>query len=305
MTVELHGLAALEDCRDNVGREVANAEQHAKILTRIPLGISKFGNGSIASVAQGLPRDMRFDDQLDQRRITHAIAAPKHADFRQAWINSLRDEMSTFQSLAVGSALDDKDNEQKLAASGTKILLLMNPKDPEYKALLNGLHAVMAGWRVSRSNFLIKHAEMNALCQRILKREWNVTNREMHAIAHYFWMRWLIGLWRGFAWVMKKLYRFVILPVALWLEPRVWNWTKWGFMKGVAVRRAYLARKLEFVIPDAIDLDAMDDRKEGLASLVVVADDPVPAPQAGFKWLGLGRRVRAAAAHVYRGRAVP
>ena len=229
----------------------------------------------------------------------------KHADFRQAWINSLRDEMSTFQSLAVGSALDDKDNEQKLAASGTKILLLMNPKDPEYKALLNGLHAVMAGWRVSRSNFLIKHAEMNALCQRILKREWNVTKREMHAIAHYFWMRWLIGLWRGFAWVMKKLYRFVILPVALWLEPRVWNWTKWGIMKGVAARRAYLARQLEFVIPDAIDLNETDERKEGLASLVVVADDPVPAPQAGFKWCGLGGRVRAAAAHVYRGRALP
>ena len=229
----------------------------------------------------------------------------KHADFRQSWINSLRNEMSTFQSLAVGSALDDKQNVQKLAASGTKILLLMNPKDPEYKALLNGLHAVMAGWRVNRSNFLIKHAEMNALCQRILKREWNVTKREMHAIAHYFWMRWLIGLWRGFAWLMEKLYRFVILPVALWLEPRVWDWTKWSIVKGIAARRTYLARELEFVIPDAIDLDELDQRKEGLASLVVVASDPAPAPQTGFKWRGLGGRVCVAAAHVYRARAIP
>ena len=247
-------------------------------------------------------------------------AQMKHADFRQAWINSLRDEMSTFQSLAVGVALDDKDNELKLAESGTKILLLMNPKDPEYRALLNGLHAVMAGWKVSRSQFLIKHAEMNALCQRILKREWNVTKREMHAIAHFFWVRWIIALWRGFAWLMVQLYRFVIRPVFVWLEPRAlrpaWDWlwprTKWGIRKVVYARRTYLARQAEIPIPDEIDIDELDERKEGLAILVsttvVVAPPtsvPVPQPPAGFRWTGLGERVRAAAAHIYQGRGLP
>lgn len=247
-------------------------------------------------------------------------AQMKHADFRQAWINSLRDEMSTFQSLAVGAALDDKDNELKLAESGTKILLLMNPKDPEYRALLNGLHAVMAGWKVSRRDFLIKHAEMNALCQRILKREWNVTKREMHAIAHFFWVRWIIAIWRGFAWLMKQLYRFVIRPAFVWLEPRFlrpeWNrlrpWAKWGIRKVVYARRAYLAREAEIVVPDAIDINELDERKEGLARLVNTTDAaalptsaPTPPPPAGRRWTGLPGRIRAAAAHIYRGHALP
>jgi hypothetical protein len=223
----------------------------------------------------------------------------KHAEFRQTWINSLRDEMSTFQSLAVGTGLGDTDKEQRLAASATKILLLMNPKDPDYRELLNSLHAVMGGWKVSRRDFLVQHAETNALFQRILKREWTVTKGEMHAIAHFFWMRFLIQVCLGFIWLAKLLYRHVIRPIALWLEPRVWGWTKWGIVKLIDAHRAHLARQRKVVVPDNIDLNEMDDQKEGLAGLVHT--DAISSSSRGSKRSGFRARFRAAAAHLFDG----
>lgn len=137
----------------------------------------------------------------------------KHADFRQNWINALRDEMTNFQSLAVAKQPWSEETDAALVKSSTKVLLLMNPKDRDYQKLLNALHAVLAGWHVERDKWLDAHAELIMLCQQILKREWSVTKREMHATAHFFFVRWAIGLWRMLVWILDRIiYRPILRP---------------------------------------------------------------------------------------------
>lgn len=137
----------------------------------------------------------------------------KHADFRQTWINALRDEMTTFQSLAVEKEPWDDETDVALVKSSTKVLLLMNPDDQDYQALLNALHAVLSGRHVGRDRWLDAHADLIMLCQRILKREWNVTKREMHATAHIFFVRWAVWLCRALTWIADRIvYRPILRP---------------------------------------------------------------------------------------------
>lgn len=138
----------------------------------------------------------------------------KHADFRQNWINALRDEMTTFQSLAVGHDAWDAKADAALVKSSTKVLLLMNPKDRDYLKLLNALHGVLSGKRADREEWLDAHADLIMLCQQILKREWNVTKREMHATAHVFFVRWATGLWQIMVWIADRIvYRPILRPL--------------------------------------------------------------------------------------------
>lgn len=63
----------------------------------------------------------------------------KISEFRQLWINSLRDCMAEFQSYGVTPEMNPA-YERKFYALGTKIELLMNPKDEDYGALQDLLY---------------------------------------------------------------------------------------------------------------------------------------------------------------------
>lgn len=96
----------------------------------------------------------------------------KIANYRQAWINTLRDEMAEFQSYGV---LPDSDptRERDFYRLGTKIELLMNPGDPDYEELQNYMYnflLVSDGGVIDKYS---KNAEFVELCQKILKREWD------------------------------------------------------------------------------------------------------------------------------------
>ena len=96
----------------------------------------------------------------------------KIAEFRQAWINNLRDEMAEFQSYGVHPETNPA-NERLFYKLGTKIELLMNPNDPDYPELQKQMYRFLA---VSEGDTIDKYsqnAEFVALCQRILKREWD------------------------------------------------------------------------------------------------------------------------------------
>jgi len=93
-------------------------------------------------------------------------------EFRQSWINDLRDTMSEFQSYGV---LPDGDpsQEKEFYRLGTKIELLMNPKDPDFGKLQQYLYAFL---HTSDGDAIDKYgvnAEFVATCQGILKREWD------------------------------------------------------------------------------------------------------------------------------------
>jgi len=104
----------------------------------------------------------------------------KLAEMRQAWINALRDDMAAFQSLGITPGLDP-ENQPEFYRLGTRIELHMNPDDLEYSELERCLHAFL-GAETQRKKYEANR-DYVAVCQRILKREWDVLKAEVKHIA--------------------------------------------------------------------------------------------------------------------------
>jgi hypothetical protein len=98
----------------------------------------------------------------------------KVAEFRQQWINDLRDAMSSYQSIAIGpDALDNPD----LYRHGTRIELLMNRRDARYDELSRAMYAFLgASDRVERWSC---NAPFVRVSQEIPKDEWEVLKRDL------------------------------------------------------------------------------------------------------------------------------
>lgn len=96
----------------------------------------------------------------------------KIAEFRQAWINELRETMAEFQSFGVVPGADPS-RIREFYKAGTKIELLMNPADEDYQRLQDCMYRFL---EVSEKEKLEKYSsnpEYLEVCQRILKREWD------------------------------------------------------------------------------------------------------------------------------------
>lgn len=112
-----------------------------------------------------------------QLKSAHAL---KVAEMRQAWINNLREAMASFQSYGVTPDLDHTGHRE-FYEHGTKIELLLNPMDPDYEELQGCLYSFF------NTNTLAEKFSANpqyvSVCQRILKREWEVLKREIAAAS--------------------------------------------------------------------------------------------------------------------------
>ncbi|MGV6839495.1 MAG: hypothetical protein ACWA40_04805 [Planktomarina sp.] len=108
---------------------------------------------------------------LANRAAAKAQAAGQIAQFRQQWINELRDDLAEFHSIGV-TPEHTPDTDMEFYRIGTRIELMMNPDDEDYKEL----QEIMYGYlKTARSSTLEKYANNPRLVdisQRILKREW-------------------------------------------------------------------------------------------------------------------------------------
>ncbi len=96
----------------------------------------------------------------------------KIAEMRQKWINDLRDEMAGYLSLAAINAYVETDQSEKAFAHVSKIQLLLNPDDSDYEEL-NGCMGNLASKLYEKDSDLTAEREFSAICQRILKKEWD------------------------------------------------------------------------------------------------------------------------------------
>ena len=103
----------------------------------------------------------------------------KISEFRQLWINSLRDCMSEFQSYGVTPGLTPA-SLREFYALGTKIELLMNPADQDYNALKNCLYQFLESSEGSTYDKYGSNSQYVAVCQHILKREWDRLKEELN-----------------------------------------------------------------------------------------------------------------------------
>lgn len=103
-------------------------------------------------------------------------AKAKRAEFRQAWINELRRQMSTLQSYGVTPDLYHQSIREFYAA-GTSIELLMNRDDPRYQELHSAIYAFLDAATVEDK--FACNAPFIRVCQDILKTEWEVLKKEL------------------------------------------------------------------------------------------------------------------------------
>ena len=95
----------------------------------------------------------------------------KISEFRQQWINDLRDAMSEFQSYGILPGSDPRMNRD-FYRMGTRIELLMNPNDPDYPALVDLMYNFLEAADGDTIDKYRQNQDFVNLCQSILKREW-------------------------------------------------------------------------------------------------------------------------------------
>jgi hypothetical protein len=102
----------------------------------------------------------------------------KVAEMRQAWINDLRDAMSTFHSYGVTPDIEHH-SQREFYEYGTKIELLMNPNDENFADLQKCMYRFLDA-RSPAEKYSANHEYVD-VCQRILKREWEVLKIEIRS----------------------------------------------------------------------------------------------------------------------------
>ncbi len=106
----------------------------------------------------------------------------KIAEFRQAWINELRESMALLQSIGVTPNLQQQQQADFYKA-GTKIELLMNRDDERYETLQECMYAFLAAETLEEKYRC--NAPFIIICQDILKTEWEVLKKDLAASTAY------------------------------------------------------------------------------------------------------------------------
>jgi hypothetical protein len=96
----------------------------------------------------------------------------KIAEFRQAWINNLRDAMAKLMAFRLKEPV-----EPEVIEATAKIQLLMNKKDSRYPQLLRYMKEYVVAMKAGNEQY--DSSEFLALCQDILKNEWEVLKKEL------------------------------------------------------------------------------------------------------------------------------
>jgi len=104
----------------------------------------------------------------------------KLAEFRQAWIDSLRSDMADFISLAliIDPSFKMQPDVSKIA---TRIELHLKPDDPELPALRNSM--LKFGAALTRDDKQKANDEYVPICQKIIKREWEELKNDVRSVT--------------------------------------------------------------------------------------------------------------------------
>jgi hypothetical protein len=133
----------------------------------------------VAGIISWLTNRANLAAQTRSRELQRMI---KLADFRQEWINSLRNEIAEHQALCLASmpALNQgtsisQDRTYRLAELSNKILLRVGSSDPEYKKLSKAL--AIDQLRISQNE--IPAQDTNHISKSILEREWERLKQDL------------------------------------------------------------------------------------------------------------------------------
>ena len=153
---------------ESLGRDFANIPVWA---WAIPLFVATIAlAGAIVTVL------FQWVNANKQIKSAHNV---KIAEMRQKWISDLREAMCEFQSYGVTPNLDHK-RKREFYRHGTKVELMMNPKDVNYKKLQDIMYNFLDANSVEEK-FRANPAYVE-ICQKILKAEWETLKKEVKSL---------------------------------------------------------------------------------------------------------------------------
>ncbi|WP_299413422.1 hypothetical protein [uncultured Sulfitobacter sp.] len=120
--------------------------------------------------------ERRIERDLERERIL--------VEFRQAWINDLRDALVEYCSQVFSSEERD-DQWMNLIGATTRIRLLMNPNDPDFAELDGYLSQGIAAFSKDEGISNLS-TDINDVSQRILKREWDRLKEDLISLEDKF-----------------------------------------------------------------------------------------------------------------------
>jgi hypothetical protein len=99
----------------------------------------------------------------------------KRAEFRQAWINQLRDSIAKAHVAFISSKPSREGTE-----SAIRMLLMVNRKDPDFERLRKTVQKLSNKANEKPEDIDKAQADFIIVSQDILKREWEVVKREIN-----------------------------------------------------------------------------------------------------------------------------
>jgi len=123
-----------------------------------------------------LSAEIARDNARLQAKLTANV---KLAEFRQRWIDCLREDMAKFGSLGVTPDLDH-NSMQEFYELGTRIELRMNPNDENFAELQDCMYAFLGAELIEEK--FAANPRFVRICQEVLKREWDVLCREVREV---------------------------------------------------------------------------------------------------------------------------
>lgn len=118
-----------------------------------------------------------------ERQVERDIAREmKLVEFRQSWINALRDDLSEFSSLCGNACYRELDSENYLLLGkvSERISLRLNPSDKSYSRLHNCKSEILMAAAKKKIDSNAKE-EFTSISQSILKGEWDRIKRDLGA----------------------------------------------------------------------------------------------------------------------------
>jgi hypothetical protein len=111
--------------------------------------------------------------QNRQRELMHQL---KLADFRQAWINDMREDFALYTARTWSADLNEGlEAKKERIVTNARILMRMNPNDPDYEEMRTSLLNPVAMPQADRKALF-------EVAQRILKREWDRLKKDLEAV---------------------------------------------------------------------------------------------------------------------------
>ena len=153
-------------------------KSHFELISLIGIPLLTFFVTRIASAAA---EKRSSKDREVERKLAVEL---KLVEFRQKWIDDLRDDFAAFMSAA--GAPEAEGSATTGMSALARINLRINPQDPDFSKLIDGLHGLSimihkVKDQKSIQAFGLANADLIDIAQRILKREWDRLKDDLRA----------------------------------------------------------------------------------------------------------------------------